>query len=80
MVSVLASSVVDGGFESWSGPIKHYKTGIWCFSAKHVSLKRKNKGWFASNLENVFEWGDMSIRGLLFQLASTITIQLSVII
>ena len=37
MVSVLASSVVDFGFESWSGQTKDYKIGICCFSAKHAA-------------------------------------------
>ena len=36
MVSVLASSVVDRGFESWSGQTKNYKIIICCFSAKYV--------------------------------------------
>jgi len=30
MVSVLASSVVDRGFEPWSGQSKDYKIGICC--------------------------------------------------
>ena len=38
MVSVLASSVVDREFESWSGQTKDYKTGICYFSAKHAAL------------------------------------------
>ena len=33
MVSVLASSAVDRGFEPWSGQTKDYKIGICCFSA-----------------------------------------------
>jgi hypothetical protein len=33
----------------------------------------------ARNQNNVSEWSDMSIRGLLFQLASTIKIHLSVL-
>ena len=28
---------------------------------------RKSKDWLAHNQDNVSEWGDMSIRGLLFQ-------------
>ena len=28
---------------------------------------RKNKDWLARNQDNVSEWGDMYIRGLLFQ-------------
>ena len=34
MVSVLASSAVDRGFEPQSGQTKVYKIGICCFSAK----------------------------------------------
>ena len=37
MVSVLASSAVDCGFESWSGQTKDYKIGMCCFSAKHTA-------------------------------------------
>ena len=67
MVSVLASGAVDRGFESWSGQSKDYKIGICCFSAKHAALRRKSKDWLARNQKNVFEWSDMSIRGLLFR-------------
>jgi hypothetical protein len=42
MVSVLASSVVDGGFEHRSGQTKDYKIGMCCFSTKHVALRRKS--------------------------------------
>jgi hypothetical protein len=45
MVSVLASSAVDHGFQSQSGQTKDYKISICCFSAKHTALKRKNKDW-----------------------------------
>ena len=67
MISVLASSAVDRVFEPRSGQTKDYKIGIYCFSAKHTALRRKSKDWFARNQANVSEWGDMSIRGLLFQ-------------
>ena len=67
MVSVLASCAVDRGFEPQSGQTKYYIIGICCFSAKHASLRRKSKDWLAGNQDNVSEWGDMSIRGLLFQ-------------
>jgi hypothetical protein len=67
MVSVLASSVVDNGFEPWSSQTKDYKIGICCFSAKHAALRRKSKDWLARNQDNVSERGDMSICGLLFQ-------------
>ena len=42
MVSVLASTVVDRGFEPRSGQTKDYEIGICCFSAKHACW-RKNK-------------------------------------
>ena len=67
MVSVLTSSAVDRGFELWSGQPKDYEIGICCFFAKHAALGRKSKDWLARNQDNVSQWGDMSIRGLLFQ-------------
>ena len=67
MVSVLASSAVNRGFEPRSGQTKDYRIGICCFSAKHTALRRKNKDWLARNQNNVSEWSDMSTRGLLFQ-------------
>ena len=67
MVSVLASSAVDRGFEPRSGQINDYKIGICCFSAKHAALRRKSKDWLARNQNNVSEWSDISTRGLLFQ-------------
>jgi hypothetical protein len=78
MVSVLASSAVYRGIESRSGQTKDYEIGICCFSTKHTALRRKSKDWLARN-HDVYEWGDMSIRGL-FQWASTIKIQLSVLL
>jgi len=62
MVSVLASSAVDRGFEHRSGQTKSYKIGICCFSANHAPLRRKSKDWLARNQNNVSEWGDMSTR------------------
>ena len=32
-----------------SGKIKDYEFGICCFSAKHATLKRKNKDWLAQS-------------------------------
>jgi hypothetical protein len=66
MVSMLASSAVDGGFEPSSGQTKDYIIGMCCFSAKHIGLRRKSKDGLPRYQENVPEWGDMSIRGLLF--------------
>ena len=67
MVSLLALSAVDHGFESGSGQTKDYKIGICCFSANHAALRRKSKDWLARNQNNVSEWIDMSARRLLFQ-------------
>ena len=64
MVSVLASSAVDHGFEVKP---KTIKMDICCFSAKHTALRRKSKDWLVRNQNNVSEWSDMSTRGLLFQ-------------
>ena len=50
MVSVLASSAVDRGFEHQSGQTKDYKIGMCFFSA----LCRKSKDWFARNQNNVY--------------------------
>jgi len=49
MISVLASSAVDRGFEHRSGQAKDCKTGICCFSAKHATL---NKFLFGTGLNN----------------------------
>ena len=68
---MLASSMVNCGFAHWSGQTTDYKIGICCLSAKHATLRSKSKDWVAQNQDNVSEWGDMSINGLLFQWAST---------
>ena len=81
MVSMLVSSAVDCVFEPRLDQTRDYEIDICFLSAKHTALRRKSKDWLAQNQENVFEWGrDMSIRGLLFQWASTVKIQLSVLI
>ena len=38
-----------------------------CFSAIHATLRKKIKDWLARNQDNMSEWGDMTLRGLLFQ-------------
>jgi hypothetical protein len=43
MVSVLASSAVDRGFDPRSGQTKDYKIGNCCFSAKHARIRRKSR-------------------------------------
>ena len=70
MVNVFTSSAVDRGFKSRSGQTKDYEIGICCFSAKHAAVRRKSKDCLARNQDNVSEWGDMSVHGLLFQCSS----------
>ena len=57
-----------------------HQGGICCLSAKHAALtwKSKKAGWLGIRI--MCEWSDMSTRGLLFQWASTIKIQLSVLV
>jgi hypothetical protein len=55
MVSMLASSAVDRGFERRSGQTKDYEIGICCFSTKQAELRRKSKDWLAQNRDNVSE-------------------------
>ena len=66
MVIEFESSVVNRGFESGSGQTKDYEIGICCFSAKHVTLRSKTKDWLARIQDKMSAWGEMSIRGLLF--------------
>ena len=66
MVSVLASSAVDGGFEPRSRQNKDDVIGICCFSTKHATLWRKSKDWLARNQNNVSRATCLSSR-LLFQ-------------
>ena len=80
MVSMLASSAVDHGFKSRSGQIKDYEIGTCCFFTKHTALRSKSKDWFPQNQDNVSVWSNMSTHGLLFQLASTVKFQLSVLV
>ena len=54
---------------SWT---KDYKFIIHCFSAKHTTLGRNSKDRLARKQDKVSDWDDMSIRGRLFQWASTI--------
>ena len=43
MVSVLASSALDRGFEPRSGQTTDYKIGICYFSANHTAIRRNSK-------------------------------------
>ena len=49
IVGVFASSVVDRGFEHWSGQTKNYNIGICRFSNKHTALSSKSQKWSAQN-------------------------------
>ena len=51
MVSMLASSGVDRGFEPRSGQTEDYKIGICCFSAKPAVFREKGKDWLALGIE-----------------------------
>jgi hypothetical protein len=65
MVRVLASSVLDRGFEARSS-----KTKTMVFVAPPLSteaLRRNSNDWLARNQNNVSEWSEMSTCGLLFQ-------------
>ena len=78
MVSTLASNAIDHGFKPWWGQTIDYKIGIYCFSAKHTALRRKNKDWFAWNQNNLS--GAKSRSTTVVQWGSTIKIQLSVLV
>ena len=67
MVSVLNLSAVDREFGPRLIQTKDYTIGICCFFFKHAALNRKSKDLLVRNQDNVSEWNDMSIRGLLFQ-------------
>ena len=61
MVSVLASSAIDCGYELRSCQTKEYQIGICCFSAKNAALKRKSIDWLARNQNNVSECSDIQV-------------------
>ena len=55
----------ESKLQTWKTKI--YTIGIRSFSTKHGALRSKNKDGLALNQSNiVFEWNDMSSRGLLF--------------
>ena len=66
MVRALASSAVDCGFEPRSGQAKYCEIGICCFCAKYLTLRRNSKDWLLLILDDVSQWVEMSIHGLLF--------------
>ena len=71
MVSVLALSALDRGFEPHSHQTKDYNICICCFSAQHAALRCKTKDGLTPKQDNVY------LYGLFFNRASTIKIQLN---
>ena len=65
MVSMLASSAVDRGFEPRSDQTKDYTIGMCCFSIKHALSRGNIKEWLARNHDSVSAWNDMAIRVLI---------------
>jgi hypothetical protein len=78
-IHVLLYMAVPFEYHWWPQQTKDYKIGICCLSAKHIVL-RKNKEWLALNQDNVSEWSDLLPHRLFFQLASTIKIQLIMLV
>jgi hypothetical protein len=57
-------SAVDLGFKPRLGQTKGYTIGSCCFSAQHAAWMRKSEEWLGRNQNNIFEWSDMYIHGL----------------
>jgi len=55
-------------------------THIFFIWPKNEAIRSKSKDWFIRNQDSVSGWNDMSTHGLLFQWASTIKVQLSVLV
>jgi len=66
--------------EQRSGLTKDCKHGIYWFSSKNTTLRRRDKEWLAQNQDNLSEWSDTSSRRMLFQWAATIKIKLSMLV
>jgi hypothetical protein len=66
-VIVLASSVIECGFEPRLGQTKPKQIDIGCFSTRQAALRSKNKDWMTQNQDDVSKWSDLSTRRLLFQ-------------
>ena len=67
MASLLASSAVDRGSIHGRVIPKTIKLVFVASPLNTLMLRRKSKDWLARNQDNVSEWGNTSIRGLLFQ-------------
>ena len=57
---MLATSLVDHGFQLCSGQTKDNKIDICCFSAKHVVLRSKSSQVGPENKDKMSEWGNIS--------------------
>jgi hypothetical protein len=80
MVKVFASSAVNYGFEPWSGDTKNYQMCICCFSTYHTTLRSKSRDWLPRNQNNMSDWDDMFTCRQLYQWASAINIQQSLLV
>jgi hypothetical protein len=67
MVSMLASSVVDRGFEHQSVQTKDNTIVICWFPSKHATLRSNIKDCLARNQDNVSQWSEMFTNRLVFQ-------------
>jgi hypothetical protein len=79
MVSVLASSAVGRVFESRSSQTKCYKICICCCFSMYAALRKKNKDWVVW-LASMALWSDIPTHRRLNKWATTVTIQLSVLV
>jgi hypothetical protein len=70
MVSVLASSAVDRGFEPRLGPTEDYTIGICCFSANQTAVMSNivNTGWLEIGISVRME-GNVYLRTCFSELA-----------
>ena len=59
---------------------KDYQLVFVAYNAKHAELRRKSKDWLPRNQDNVSEWSDMYIHGLLFLLDNTMKKKISVLV
>ena len=80
MVSMLAWSAIDLGFEPRSRQTKDYIICICCFSAMNALLRRKSKDGLAQNKNNISEWSDMCTVDCCFSDASSIKITLTLLL
>ena len=55
----------DHELDPWYDQTKSYKINICCFSAKHETIRSKNKTLLAGKQDKVTEWSNMSTRPLL---------------